>query len=329
MATPLPAMMLPREIIHDAVALPHKPGAYIHYSLARGIKNDSPTVLVVFLNGLMTDKATWLPVMAGIIRQRRGLSPGFPSMLAYDRYGQGLSTDRDPQDIGKGEGYGHDCADAAVDLHHLISQITKDQAIPRVILVANSIGCAIARLYALKHAVAAVLFLDSIMANSDFDFWPDPDRQGFHIDELPEDVTIDQLKEQRAKFAAIFRPNVINKEGLDRRNLLKLLPYSDQPMLGTEGSRPWVTIVGHDFQTFADESLKSMGTPISLSMRYSNPIWREYNRGLAKLTDPKYSKGPFQALGCSHFIHKDDPNLVVDETLDLVDKVRLENSVTW
>ena len=72
-----------------------------------------------------------------------------------------------------------------------------------------------------------------------------------------------------------------------------------------------------------------MGTPISLSMRYSNPIWRQYNRGLAKLTEPKYSKGPFQALACSHFIHKDDPNLVVDETLDLVDKVGLENSVTW
>ncbi|KAL9099455.1 MAG: hypothetical protein Q9163_005050 [Psora crenata] len=329
MAAPQPAMMLPREIVHDSVSLAHKPGAYIHYSLARGPDTDTPPILVVFLNGLMTDKPSWLPVMTGIIRQRRGLSPGFPTMLAYDRYGQGLTTDRDPQDSGKDEGYGHDCADAAVDLHHLISHIATGKALPRLILVANSIGCAIARLYAQEHPVAAVLFLDSIMANSDFDFWPDPDRRHFDIDELPEDVTIEQMREQRAKFVAMFRPDVINNEGLDRRNLFRLLPYSDQPMLGTEGNRPWVTVVGHDFQTFAEESMKTMGTPVSLTMRYSNPIWRQYNRGLAKLTNPKYSKGPFQALNCGHFIQKDDPNLVVDETLDLVDKIRLENSVTW
>ena len=256
MAAPQPAMMPPRQIIHNAMPLDHKPGAYIHYSLARGNETNTPNIFVVFLNGLMTDKATWLPIMAGIIRQRKGFSPGFPSMLAYDRYGQGLTIDRDPQDIGKPNGYGHDCADAAVDLHHLISQITKGQPQPRLILVANSIGCAIARLYAHKHPVAAVLFLDSIMANSDFDFWPDPDRSDFCSDELPEDVTVEQLREQRAKFAAVFRPDVINKEGLDRRNLFRLLPYSDQPMLGTKGNRPWVSVVGHDFQTFADESSK-------------------------------------------------------------------------
>lgn len=72
-----------------------------------------------------------------------------------------------------------------------------------------------------------------------------------------------------------------------------------------------------------------MGTPMSLSMQYSNPIWRQYNRGLAKLTEPKFSKGPFQAPGCGHFIQRDDPNLVVDETLDLVDKVMLKSSAMW
>ena len=256
MVAPQPAVMLPREIIHDSIPLPHKPGANIHYSLARSNGINTPNVVVVFLNGLMTDKASWLPVMAGIIRQRKGLSPSFPSMLAYDRYGQGLSMDRDPQDIGKNDGYGHDCADAAADLYHLILQITKGQTLPRLILVANSIGCAIARLFAQKHPVAAILFLDSIMANSDFDFWPDPDRQDFRNDELPNDVTVEQLREQRVKFGAIFRPDVINQEGLDRRNLFRLLPCNDQPMLGTEDSRPWITVVGHDFQTFADESLK-------------------------------------------------------------------------
>lgn len=64
-------------------------------------------------------------------------------------------------------------------------------------------------------------------------------------------------------------------------------------------------------------------------MRYSNPLWHKYNQGLAHLTDETFSKGPLQAKGCGHFIQRDDPNFVVDETLDLVDKVRMESSVTW
>lgn len=72
-----------------------------------------------------------------------------------------------------------------------------------------------------------------------------------------------------------------------------------------------------------------MGTPKSLSMRYTNPTWHTYNEGLAKLTGPKSSKGPLQAKGCGHFIQRDDPNFVVDEILDLVDKVRMEESAAW
>ena len=167
-----------------------------------------------------------------------------------------MTTDRDPQDSGHEEGHGHDIADAAVDLHELILQICEHEKGPRVVLVANSIGCAIARLYAQKHPVAAFLMLDSIMANSDFDFWPDPDSPDFNEDELADDVTLDELREQRARFAAVFRPDVVNKEGLDRRNLAILLPYSDKPTLGQPGNRPWVTVVGHDFQQFANDSLE-------------------------------------------------------------------------
>ena len=64
-------------------------------------------------------------------------------------------------------------------------------------------------------------------------------------------------------------------------------------------------------------------------MQYTNPVWHEYNQGLAKLTDPKFSKGPIQAKGCGHFIQRDDPEFVIAETLDLVDKVRMEDSVGW
>ena len=329
MSAPQPAMVVPKEITQNTIRLAHKPNAEIHYTFARG---SNPGTLVVFLNGLMSDKTSWIPVMSGIIRQRKGTPAGFPSMLAYDRYGQGMTSDRDPQDEGREPGRGHDCASAADDLDVLIMQFAKDvldtgvQKL-QVILVANSIGCAIGRIYAQSHPVAALLLLDSIMANSDFNLWPDPD-----LPLRPEDlgdVTEAVLREQRAKMAAIFHPSVINKEGLSRLSLVKLLPYSDRPLLGVEGNRPWITVVGHDFDAFAEESLRTMGTPSFLSMKYSNPAWHSYNEGLAKITDANRSKGSIQAKGCGHFIQRDDPGFVVDETLDLVDKVRMQQSAAW
>ena len=252
-------------------------------------------------------------------------------MLAYDRYGQGKTEDRDPQDEGREKGHGHDCATAAEDLRHLIQKIAKEQMSVEVdklqfVFIANSIGCAIARLYAHSYPVAALLFLDSVMANSDFDVWPNPDHS---TSEDLGDVSLKVLREQRAKLAAMVHPSVVNQEGLSRRNLSKLLPHSDGPMLGTAGSRPWLTVVGHDFDAFAEESLRTMGTPKSLTMKYSNPILNTYNEGLAKLTDEDHRKGPFQAKGCGHFIQRDDPNLVVDETLDLVDKIKMQKSAVW
>lgn len=330
-----PAIMIPNELAprsYKTIVLPHKSGASIHYNFACG---SSDNVLVVFLNGLMTDRTSWIRVMAGIMRQRKGTTAGSPSLLSYDRYGQGTTEDQDPQDEGREEGHGHDCANAAEDLHYLIEGVAKERMSGRaedlrVILIANSIGCAIARIYAQTHPVAALLLLDSIIANSDFDFWPDPDTAVIRRPEdLPHEVTDDILRQQRAKFATMFHPTISNKEGLSRRNLAKLLPHSDSPMLGNGGDRPWVTIVGHDFDAFAEESLRTMGTPKSLSMIYSNPAWDSYNRGLARLTEQDRSKGPIPAKGCGHFIQRDDPNFVVDETLDLVDKVKLQQSAVW
>ncbi|KAL8824805.1 MAG: hypothetical protein Q9170_008036 [Blastenia crenularia] len=273
--------MLPREFVHDTIILGNKPSASIHYTFAGGngvCKN--PRRLVVFLNGLMTDKSTWLPVMAGIIRKGRGT--GFPSLLAYDRYGQGLTEDGDPQDEGQEKGRGHDVSDIVQDLHQLLVQISNDRldsSLDRLALmfVANSIGCVIARLYAERYpgSVSALLLLDSMMANSDFDWWPDPDAEDFNVEELPADVTMEILREQRAKFAAIFAPDVINKEGLDRRNLTELFPYSDRPQLkGPEGKGPLLIVVGHDPERFALESLKAR-------------FWVNFVSVIGRRTDPE------------------------------------------
>ena len=250
-----PAQMLPKEIYDDSTVLTHKPGASIHSSRVQGSHTADQGISIVFLNGLMTDKSTWLPVMAGVIKRCEAGGDGIPSMLAYDRYGQGLTEDRDPQDQGRETGHGHNVADAAVDLHHLIQQLMLDAG-QRLLLVGNSIGCAIARLYAQKNPVAGVLLLDSIIANSNFNFWPDPDAPGFDKNQLPDDVGIDVLKAQRAKFRAIFDPANPNKEGLSRRDLADILPYSDRPALKGDSTGPWLTVVGHDFEAFADESLK-------------------------------------------------------------------------
>ncbi|KAI4181503.1 MAG: hypothetical protein LQ346_006769 [Caloplaca aetnensis] len=263
MAIPQPAIMLPRELQHGTIALESKPSASIHYTFAKGQGlQKGPHRLVVFLNGLMTDKSTWLPVMAAIIRDNQG--SGYPPLLAYDRFGQGLTDDQDPQDQGRQPGRGHDVSDAAQDLHQLIIQVCRDKLETTteqlwIIFVANSIGCVMARLYAEWHpgSVAALLLLDSMIANSDFDWWPDPDSHDFDPENLPADVTAEVLREQRAKFATIFAPNAINKEGLDRRNVAELLPCSDRPLLrGPGGGKPLVMVVEHDAEHFASEGLK-------------------------------------------------------------------------
>ncbi|MCJ1469244.1 hypothetical protein MMC07_007877 [Pseudocyphellaria aurata] len=345
MAFPQPAVAIPREISAGIIKLKTKPSASIHYSFVQGNSNVQSDQLVIFLNGLIADKASWLAVMAGIIRTRKATT-GFPSMLAYDRYGQGLTEDRDPQDRGREKGHGHDVEDAVTDLHQLVTQVVHERLRGsseqlRICLVANSIGCAIARLYAQKYPgeVAALLLLDSIMANSNFDFWPDPDAEGFDANQLPDDVTVELLREQRARFAAMFSPNTANREGLSRRNLAELLPYSDSPkIIGPDGKGPWVTVVGHDFEHFASESLKvsaipfqlschevncdhqSMETPISLSMQYTNPLWHTYNLGLVQITDENRRRGPVFAEGCGHFIQRDDPNFVAGELSMMLDR---------
>ncbi|KAL8936689.1 MAG: hypothetical protein Q9216_004799 [Gyalolechia sp. 2 TL-2023] len=304
MAAPQPAIMLPRELIHDTIALHNKPTVPIHYTSAQGKDTqENPRRLVIFLNGLMSDKSAWLPVMAGIIRKHG--DTGFPSLLVYDRYGQGMTEEQDPQDQGREMGRGHDVADVVQDLHQLLVQIGKGKLKCNaeelsLVFVASSIGCVIARLYAQRYpgSVEALLLLDSMMSNSNFDWWPDPDSNNFDPEGLPADVTIEVLREQRAKFAAMFAPDVINKEGLNRRNVADLLPYSDKPLLsGPGGERPLLIVVEHDPEKFASESFRSMGTPISLSMKYSNPLWHEYNQGLLKITDPERAIGPLVAQG--------------------------------
>ncbi|TGJ76843.1 hypothetical protein E0Z10_g10797 [Xylaria hypoxylon] len=324
---PQPAIALPPSITFGSIKLLTKPTAFLEYSKVQSVgESGVSNVLVVFLNGLIAPQSFWLPVMALVLRHLKlgdsSIDGGAsrPQMLAYDRYGQGRTIDRDPSDEGKEEGYGHDTLDVVRDLHQLISQTREDSddQPKRIMFVANSIGCAIARLYAQHHpgTVAGMLFLDSIMANTDFvSIFPDPDSPDFDPGSLPQDVTPEMLHETRKKFREVFHPSVKNPEGLDRRNLATLLPDADKPSLGQgfAGRAPFVIVVGHDPEWFAKESLRgSMETPISISMNYTNPTWHHYNEGLTKLTSPEKASGPIIARNCGHFIQRDDPTLVAE-----------------
>jgi pimeloyl-ACP methyl ester carboxylesterase len=257
------------------ITLTTKPSAKLSYSFVPAAGSDHQPLLV-FLTGLGLPASSWIPTIASLA----SMTP-HPPMLSYDRYGQGLSTDRDPLDA-KAEDpeHGHDCMDVVQDLKQLISQICSEKNLkvpgssenrsevvePPILFVANSLGGAVARLYADQYpfTVSAILFLDSVMADCDFvSIWPDPDADGFAEKNLPlpEGVTEEGLRETRARYRKVFHPvtGIMGKaEGLSRKNLAELLPDSDKPVLRfrEDGMGPWVTVVGHGFDTFAKEGLK-------------------------------------------------------------------------
>jgi pimeloyl-ACP methyl ester carboxylesterase len=234
--------------------------------------------------------------------------------------------------------HAHDCMAAVGDLRQLIKQIAAEElkvddvdSLP-LLLVGNSVGCALARIYAqqYKGTVAGVVLLDSVLANSDFvSIVPDPDSPDFSPEEpLPEGVTVDKLREARAVLDRTFHPKNGSKEGLSRKNLAGLLPYSNEPRLpGVKGGKgPFLTVVGHDFETFAQGSL-AIGMPYSISIHYVNPYWRKYNQGLARLTEGERSKGPLIASGADHFIQRDNPDFVAVEVSEVLYKIAGELGV--
>ncbi|KAF4971141.1 hypothetical protein FSARC_1974 [Fusarium sarcochroum] len=312
----------------EHIELDTKPGAKIAYRFQSTQGSIKTPMLMVFVNGLGLPQAGWTPAIEKFIALRTAANQPVPAILTYDRYGQGQTIDRDPQDA-KAEDpmHGHDCLDVVRDLRQLLTQIAATKLGVAVVeqvalvMVCNSIGGALVRLYAQEYpaTVAAILFLDSVLANTDFvSILPDPDAPEFSAADLPENVTVEVLRQSREGIRRIFHPSVGSREGLSRKNLRSLLPHSDQPKLqAPDGKGPWISVLGHEFDTFAAESAK-MGQPEVLTQKYTNPFWETYNKGLARLTDEGRRRGPFQAPKCGHFIQKDNPHLVAEELAQLV-----------
>ncbi|PQE32477.1 alpha beta-Hydrolase protein [Rutstroemia sp. NJR-2017a WRK4] len=315
--------------------IPTKPSAPISYTFyppshTQG-EPKSYQDLIVFVNGLGLPASFWNQSIS-ILQSSLG---NCPPILTFDRYGQGLTTARDPLD--DGHGYGHDFMDAANDLHSIILVIAKaklglseediESGKLHLMITAASVGVPITRLYAQTHPglISSLLFLDSNIANVNYsDFLPSPSSPNFDPSLVTApDCSLDQYIEARTNLAHMFDLHVKNAEAMDRRNGPRLLPYADKPTLvgaDGDGKGPWLTVVGHDPVAFAELSFERMGTPRSLSMRFTNPYWAQYNEGLTKITDVGRCGSVKIAKGCGHFIQMDDPAFVAGEIKALLER---------
>lgn len=206
---------------NSAMALEGKHGAKIHYtyypasSTKLGHPNPFAQSLIVFLNGLMLPRSSWDQSISSFLEKRVRAGLPYPALLSYDRLGQG-DSDRDPNDQDPPPSHGHDVMSAVRDLKQFTLQVWKEHLqtsnpshYPCLVFVCNSIGCAIARLFAQTYpgTVCGMLFLDSIMANSDYtNMWPDPDAPDFDPHTLPCGVTADEVRETRRNTGTCSTP---------------------------------------------------------------------------------------------------------------------------
>ncbi|RVD83941.1 uncharacterized protein DFL_005712 [Arthrobotrys flagrans] len=318
-----------------SVVLPHKPSASLSCTSIKGTAN----ILIVFLNGLGLPQSHWWPC----ITQFLSLDHVHPSILTYDRYGQGLTTDPDPQDDGGQSslppGHRHDIVSITKDLHVLIEIISTNHQLPLsetpLIFVANSIGCPLARYYSQTYpsTVAGLILLDSYMTDTNFiDLYPDPDALGFDEHSLPDGITIENIRAAREGMGKLFHPRVTNKEGFWRGNITLLLPHSYEPkLLGWRqddgGKGPYLTVVGHDWDVFAEESLRMKGMTKAVAMAYTNPAWGLYNEGLVRITSEERGRRLIAARA-GHFIQQGRPDLVAEQVETVVILVAEELKTT-
>jgi len=82
------------------------------------------------------------------------------------------------------------------------------------------------------------------------------------------DCTLEQYIAARTALIEMFDLDVKNAEGIDRTKGLQLLPHADSPKLAP---LTYLSIVGHDPETFATGSLEKMKTPISMTNKFVNP----------------------------------------------------------
>jgi pimeloyl-ACP methyl ester carboxylesterase len=286
---------LPSKLAHID---PSDPEAGLSYSL------DDPTqgpddVLVVLVGGLALPMQSWASTVSGLKQRIPDVS-----ILAFDRWNRGKSTAPPLNRNGV-----NDISTSANDLWLLLRILNLEQR--RLVLVGQSMGCAIIRMLAIQSPqanIVGVVFIDSMIANSDFtSVFPEPTD-----DEDP------ALTSTRQIITEKFHPSVPNPEGISRLNAAKLLPSACSPTLPTE---PYLMVLGHDPVYFAQSSEKITGTDAGMILRYLQPAWEVYNEGLTKLSRRAISAVRI-VPDTGHFIQVDRPEAVADAIEEVVRKVK-------
>ncbi|MCO5585505.1 hypothetical protein L7F22_039438 [Adiantum nelumboides] len=295
------------------IKLPSDPDHALSVAYEAGTPN---TPLIVFMNGLMLPSSSFMPAIEQFVEIIKSEQEEYrqPGILLWDRYGQGLSQKQEKT---------HDAYDVIETLQELLTYISnpKDSIQRPIIFVANSIGCPLTRMYAEKYpssVVQAMLFLDSMMASSDFvSIFNEPEDEKEASKLLPEER--EGMRIAREKMLAIFHPSVPNQEGFDRSHLPQQLPKSDQLKLKSE---PFLTVLGHDHAFFAADTEEKLGIPAFVVDKYMNAEWDKYNLGLLTLTNPDHARGPIRPKNASHFIQVSNPDIVAQEMYLLYKKVQ-------
>jgi pimeloyl-ACP methyl ester carboxylesterase len=246
------------------VKLVREPSVQLCYSFLPSLNTSPRGSLIVFLNGINIPHTAWYAVATTLKKE----NPTCPPMLLYDRVGQAASIGHNLDVPGRPKGHGRDCLNAAHDLREVITHVGETRlGISRreidnldIILVASSVSCAIARLYATEYprTVTVLLLLDSTLANSDtVSVFPDPESAEFSPVNLPPGVTRELCVDTRKKIFPIYGSESPNPEGLWRGNLPDLLPYAELPKLeGPKPGLPYVTVVAHDPEIFPSQVKK-------------------------------------------------------------------------
>jgi len=311
------------------VTLPTKPACPIAYTFTTlheaATISPAPAIWLIFINGLGLPQAYWQLAIQLLQSDLANSSVSSPSTIyttTYDRYGQGLSR---PTTVAPEP---HDITDSVSDLNAILSQIQQTYLShqpqpPKRILIAHSIGVPLARLFLSQTqtspttAISGALFLDSNIADIDLtSLLPDPSSHSFALGDLPADTTLADLHTARENYSRLFSPSAPNPENLDRTTLPGLLPHANTPVIQSADGSPFrLTVVAHDAETFAEESVKICTR--GLTSAYVEPAWRVYNEGLMELGDSR----SVVAMGSGHFVQRDTPRCVADEVWKLVARV--------
>ncbi|KAH8585744.1 hypothetical protein B0O99DRAFT_603047 [Bisporella sp. PMI_857] len=280
--------------------------------------------LIIFLNGVDCPQSSWYPLMSLISQQ--SASRNSPPILMYDRVGQGKSS--------SGNSGKRDVLDAVYDLRGLIEKIgemrlgvsREEVNALRLCIVASSVGCHIARLYAqtFPKTVGGLLLLDPIIADKDIlSLFPNPIAPGYNKSTLPGGISCGILEQTRRKLESAYHPMGLNREGLWLGNIQKYFPLSHLPKLvGPKPNTPCITVILHNPEIFARQMKEATSVDETLIRTYLIPAWHQNGGALLNITAEHLRRGPITAEGSGHLVHLDDPRLVVNEMGLLLGKLR-------